>query len=102
RKGLALEHAKVLGGVIAAYLQHDDLEAGLGQDLGGDAAAGAGADDDNVGAQRLVCLKLVAVQNLCVLRFRHVSSPHGTGSSCEPWRSKLTQYPPHAILGGPP
>ncbi len=44
-----LEHGRVLRVVPhAAGLEHDDVRAGLGQDLRGHAAAGAGADDAHV------------------------------------------------------
>ena len=44
-----LEHVALLGGVvIAAGFQHADLGAGQREHVGGDAAAGSGANDDHV------------------------------------------------------
>src|SRR5208283_35094 len=40
--------AAIVGGVPAATLEESDVEAGLGEFLGDNAAAGSGSDDDDI------------------------------------------------------
>jgi hypothetical protein len=51
-----------------ALLDHDDGQARQRQDLGRDAAAGAAADDDDVGGQRAVGGERGAVDDLPAAR----------------------------------
>ena len=58
-----------------AFLDQDDLESGRRQDLRRDAAAGAGADDRDVGIEREV-----AVEAAASMTFQPAASPSRIGS----------------------
>ena len=57
RIGFGFAHAEIAGGLQGALLNEDDLEPGIGQQFGGNAATGATADDQNIGFQRQVTLQ---------------------------------------------
>ena len=64
RVGFGLPHAEVARRAQRTLLHHQHRQPGVGQDLGGDAPARAGADDDDVGRQRRVAFEARRVDDV--------------------------------------